>query len=137
MLLNRLRGTCDDDHVKRAPDGVLFQVRNLHLGAYQLLGLAGVVVFFLVALKLSQAYWNRRLTEWAQAQGLQLVSFRGARIYEGPSAWIRSQHQQVFRVVVRDRKGQERSGWMMFGTYWGFTWGIPLKEVIWDDQPEL
>ena len=115
------------------PDGVLFQFGNLKISVHQAMACAGVAVLLLVALKLSRMYWNRRLMRWAESQRLQLVSFRGAWFFEGPSAWTRSRNQHLFRVVARDREGRERSGWIMFGTFWGFTWGEPLREVIWDD----
>jgi len=95
---------------------------------------AGFAVFLLLLLKLSRAYWNRKLTAWAESQQLKLVSFRGARFWEGPSAWTRSRNQHVFRVLTQDREGRERSCWIMFGTYWGFTWGEPLSKVVWDDE---
>ena len=44
----------------------------------------------IVALILAQMYWKHRLTKWAESQHLQLVSFRGAWFFEGPSAWTRS-----------------------------------------------
>ena len=120
------------------PDGVWFQVGNLKIGALQVLVMAGVAAFLLVAVKLSNMYWRRRLTRWAESRRLQLVHFRGARFYEGPSAWMRSRNQHLFRVVTRDREGRERSCWIMFGTFWGFTWGEPLTKVTWDDdEPEL
>jgi hypothetical protein len=115
------------------PDGVLFQFGNLKISVYQALAYAGVAVFLFIALKLSRMYWNRRLTKWAESQHLELVSFRGAKFFEGPSAWTRSRNQHLFRVVTRDREGRERSCWIMFGTFWGFTWGEPLSEVVWDD----
>ena len=44
----------------------------------------------IVALILAQMYWKRRLTTWAESQHLELVRFRYAWFYEGPSAWTRS-----------------------------------------------
>jgi len=112
---------------------MLFQAGNLKIGAQHVLIYAGMVVFLIVAWKLSLMYWKRRLTQWAESQRLQLVRFRGARFYEGPSAWTRSRNQHLFRVVTRDRDGLERSCWIMFGTFWGFTWGEPITQVDWDD----
>jgi hypothetical protein len=119
------------------PDGVLFQVGTLKIGLPQAVVLASGAVFLLVALKLSKMYWRRRLTQWAESQRLQLVHFRGAWFYEGPHAWTRGRNQHLFRVLARDHEGRERSCWILFGTWWGFTWGEPLTEVTWDDEPEL
>jgi len=117
------------------PDAVLFQIGHLKVTLFQALAFVSVGVLLPVLLaKLSNKYWNRRLVRWAESQRLQIVSFRGAMFYEGPSAWRRSRNQHLFRVVTRDREGQERSCWIMFGTRWGFNWGEPLKEVIWDDD---
>jgi hypothetical protein len=116
------------------PDGVWFQVGPLKIGPLQGLIFAWSAVFLVIALKLIRMYWNRRLTQWAASQRLQLVRFRGARFYEGPSAWLRSRNQHLFRVVTRDGNGLERSCWIMFGTYWGFTWGEPLSKVVWDND---
>lgn len=116
------------------PDGVWLQVGNLKVGPLQVLIFSWAAVFFIVVLKLSRMYWNRRLTHWAESQHLQLVSFRRAKFFEGPSAWLRSRNQHLFRVVTRDGAGLERCCWILFGTYWGFTWGEPLSKVTWDDD---
>jgi len=62
-----------------------------------------VAAAMVLALILAQMYWKRRLTKWAESQHLELVSFRGAWFFEGPSAWTRSRNQHVFRVVTKDR----------------------------------
>ena len=116
------------------PDRVLFQVGNLKIGPLQALIFAWALVLFVIAWKLTRMYWKRKLTQWAEGQHAQLISFRGARFFEGPSAWLRSRNQHLFRVVIRDRDGLERSCWIMFGTYWGFSWGEPLTKVTWDDD---
>jgi hypothetical protein len=115
------------------PNRISFLAGNPTLGPRQILLYAGLLVFLVVAWKLSRLYWNRRLKQWAESQQLQLVRFRGARFYEGPSAWTRSRNQHLFLVVTRDRNGLERSCWIMFGTFWGFTWGEPITKVEWTD----
>jgi hypothetical protein len=52
------------------------------------------------------------------SQQLELVSFRGAWFYEGPSARTRSRNQHVFRVVTKDRDGLTGYCWIMIGTSW-------------------
>jgi hypothetical protein len=115
------------------PDDALFQIGNLKVGPKQLLIYAWVAVFVIVVLMLSRMYWRRRLTKWAESQYLQLISFRGAWFFEGPSPWTRSRNQHVFRVVTKDGDGLTRYCWIMFGTFWGFTWGEPLTQVEWDN----
>jgi len=118
------------------PEGVLFQIGNLKFDLNLILIYAGIAVFVIVVWKLSRMYWKRRLTQWAEGQHLELVSFRGAWFYEGPSAWTRSRNQHVFRVVTKDRDGLTRYCWIMFGTFWGFTWGEPLTQVQWDNADD-
>lgn len=96
--------------------------------------LIGLALFFFALLKIRRAYWSRRITQWAENQHLKLVRFRRGRFYEGPSAWMRSRNQHVFRVATQNVEGRERSCWIVFGTYWGFTWGSPLSKVVWDDE---
>src|ERR1700719_3563612 len=95
--------------------GVFFQLGKINVGAPQLLIFAATAVFFVAAWKLGNLYWQRRLTQWAESQHLQLVGFRYAWFYEGPSAWTRSRNQHVFRVVTKDRDGLTRYCWITFG----------------------
>src|SRR5450432_1543223 len=118
------------------PDGVYFQIGKIDVGPTQLLIFAGTAALFIAALILSKMYWKRRLTKWAESEHLELVSFRCARFYEGPSAWTRSRNQHVFHVVTKDRDGQTRYCWIMFGTFWGFTWGEPITKVEWSDADD-
>ena len=47
---------------------------------------------------------------------------------------MRSRNQHLFKLVTRDQNGLERSCWIMFGTFWGFTLGEPVTEVQWTDD---
>jgi len=95
---------------------------------------AGLGLLFLVLTMLGRYYWSYRLNRWAADQGCKLIEFRGAKFYEGPHAWIRSDSQHLFHVQVEDRTGRRSTAWVMFGTYWGFTLGVPVKEVTWEDR---
>jgi hypothetical protein len=110
------------------------QFGNIRITSQQALLYANMLVLLVLVYLLSRVYWNWKLKRWAESQGLQLVSFRGGWFYEGPSAWTRSRNQHVFRVVTRDKDGLERSCWIMFGTFWGFTWGEPITKVEWTDD---
>jgi hypothetical protein len=115
------------------PQGVLFQIGKTPFDVNLLLIYLGGAIFFCVVLKLSGLYWKRRLTQWAESQRLELLSYKRAWFFQGPSAWGRSRNQHVFRVVTKDRDGLTRYCWITFGTFWGFTWGEPLSAVEWDD----
>jgi hypothetical protein len=97
---------------------------------------AAVTAAVVLLVWLSKIYWRRKLTRWAEGEGMKLVSYRGAWFYEGPSAFVRSRNQHLFRVVVQDRNGLHRSCWIMFGTFWGFTLGEPLTKVQWDNSAD-
>jgi len=114
-------------------DGLTFQFGDTQIGPQQ--ALTGIsLALLLVVLLFGRFYWRWKLRNWAEGQGLQLVSYRWARFYEGPSAWVRSRNQHLFKAVTRDRNGLDRSCWIMFGTFWGFTLGEPVTEVQWTDD---
>jgi hypothetical protein len=87
--------------------------------------LAGALVLFG-----GKLYWKRRIRRWAAAEGLTLVEFRGARFYEGPRPFFRSDNRFAFRIVVEDGAGAVRSGWLTFGSYLSF-WPTGRAEVRW------
>ena len=118
------------------PNGVFFQIGKFDVGPTQLLIFAGTAVLFVAAVILGNMYWKRRLTKRAESERLELVSFRYAWFYEGPSAWTRSRNQHVFYVVTKDCDGQTRYCWIVFGTFWGFTWGEPITKVEWSDADD-
>lgn len=95
--------------------------------------IACLVILPIVVVLFGRLTWKWRLTRWAAGQNLRLISFRGAKTWEGPSAWTRSENQSLFRARTLDSQGRERSCWILFGSPWGFSLGEPLNEVIWDD----
>ena len=101
-----------------------------------LLFVGGLGLAVIAATVLGRYYWSRRLTKWAAAQGYKLVDFRGAKFYEGPHAWRRSDNQHLFYVELEKQDGAQASAWVMFGTYWGFSLDLPLTEVIWESREE-
>jgi hypothetical protein len=79
-------------------------------------------VVFLVAAFFLAPIFNKikertqgRLDDWAKSEAVTIISQRGVRFYEGPSAWVRTENQNVYRLEVRDRKGQVRLAWVTFG----------------------
>jgi len=90
------------------------------------------MVLTLALAKLSRLYWGWRLRRWASAEGVTLVSYRGAHSFEGPGAFARGENETLFRVEVADARGQRRSAWVWFGSRWGFVLGEPLARIDWD-----
>ena len=91
-------------------------------------GLGAAIVLMLVS---GRSYWKRRVTRWAGDNGLKLLEFSGARFYQGPRAFRRSDSQFAFRVVVEDASGGVRTGWLTFGSYLSL-WPAGDPEIRWD-----
>ena len=92
---------------------------------------AGLGAAMLVMLGIGRVYWNRRVAKWADEHALTLVDFSGAGLFEGPRAFRRSDNQFAFRVVVEDGLGRRRTGWLTFGSFWGF-WPTGRPEIRWE-----
>jgi len=94
--------------------------------------IGGAVLILILSLWWGRIYSTRRIARWCDEQGLTLVEFRGAKFFEGPGAWFRSENQDAYRIVVRDRQGLTREGYLVFGTYWS---GWPFSRAVrvkWD-----
>lgn len=96
--------------------------------------LAAATAAVVPILLFSKMIVRRKLSRWAQGEGMTLVDFRGAAFYEGPGRFARSDNQSVYRVEVRDRSGAIRSAWVTSGTYWGFPLGDEITDVAWDSE---
>jgi hypothetical protein len=79
-----------------------------------LIVVVGVIIMVPLSKRAASNLQNR-LNEWAKSEGVTIISQRGARFYEGPGAWVRTENQNVYRLEVRDRKGQVRLAWVTFG----------------------
>ena len=93
--------------------------------------IVGLVAAILLATVFGRWYWNRRVARWAEEQGLKLLELRGARLYEGPRALLRTDSQFAFRVVVEDASGVVRTGRLSFGGYLSI-WPAGSAEILWD-----
>jgi hypothetical protein len=92
----------------------------------------GVTILALIAALVTGRAWSRwQVGRWCKRQGYELVEFRGARFFEGPGAWLRSENQAAYRVQVRDRQDQTRSGYVVFGSNW-LPWSRQVR-VEWDE----
>ena len=79
-----------------------------------------------------RVFAERRLQRWCRREGFELLDWRRAYFFEGPNAWWRSRYQACYRVEVRDSQGYERTGYVVFGSYWV---GWPLSRQVrvhWD-----
>ena len=91
----------------------------------------GLVAAILLATVFGRWYWNRRVARWAEEQDLKLLEFRGARFYEGPRAYLRTDSRFAFRVVVEDASRVVRTGRLSFGGYLSI-WPTGSAEILWD-----
>jgi hypothetical protein len=69
--------------------------------------------------------------QWAKTAGLELVSAQKRYWRTGPFSLRQFRGQFVFRIVVRDHAGAERTGWILVG---GPVAGVlsDKVEAIWD-----
>jgi hypothetical protein len=74
----------------------------------------GVIIMVPLSKRAASNLQNR-LSEWAKAEGVTIISKRGARFYEGPGAWMRTENQNVYRLEVCDSKRQVHLVWVTFG----------------------
>ena len=91
-------------------------------------GLGAAILFATI---FGRWYWSRRIARWADEQGLKLLEFRGSRFNEGPRAFLRTDGQFAFRVVVEDTSGVVRTGRLSFGGY-SSIWPTGGAEILWD-----
>ncbi len=57
-----------------------------------------------------------RLSQWAEREGLTVHAAEHRRYLRGPY-WLASKYQAVFHVLVTLRTGEERAGWVCFGSF--------------------
>ncbi len=90
-----------------------------------------ILILALVGLCIWNAYRSRFVLEqWAKAHEFEIL-YRKFRFFDrGP--FLSTGMHNVYYVRVRDREGNERSGWFKCGEYW--TGDMPGKvEVKWKD----
>lgn len=71
------------------------------------------------------------LRNWAKDAGYQLLLADVRLFRKGPFLWS-SRSQVIYRVVVRDREGQTRVGWLRCGSWWQGVFADQV-EVKWDE----
>ncbi|MGC4015721.1 MAG: hypothetical protein QM755_14535 [Luteolibacter sp.] len=79
--------------------------------------------------------WNRytrgMVIRWAESNGLYVVKCQYRTLLKGPFFFRASNSQAVFRIKVRDRRGQLYSGWVCCGGWFVGPFSDKI-EVRWD-----
>ena len=90
------------------------------------------VIFYALVIYLTLARGDAILNHWAARSGCKILQRNSAWLFIGPFFWTTNRSQVVFRVVVLDRAGTTRNGWVRCGSWWG---GIlsDAAEVRWDN----
>ena len=81
-----------------------------------------------LAAPLTDRLSRRRVRYWCRRQGLQLLRWRDAKLFEGPSTW--TAHHDRYRIQVLDEGGQPRAGYLVFRNWWSPT---QRAQVLWDE----
>ena len=98
-----------------------------------------VLLFFAVgvlAIALRVLRSRLLLRRWATFEGLRILERKRQLLPMGPFAKELFGHAVVYRVVVADREGQRRSGWVRCGRFWGGLLSSDV-EVAWEVRPTL
>ncbi len=94
----------------------------------------GILIAVLVIFSL--VWGNSRgtsiLETWAREQGYEVLSQEECWIFRGPFFWSSSKGQKIYKVALRNREGQVRTGYARCGGYWLGLFSDAV-EVRWDD----
>ena len=95
--------------------------------------LVGTAVLIRVLTPVGNWLARRKLERWARDERVELLAFKMAPGWRGPRAWFRdSENQEDYFVVVDDRHGQRRTGWVLYTWPW-HSLGPAKVEVRWDE----
>jgi hypothetical protein len=75
----------------------------------------------------------RLLDQWAQAHRYEILVRQFCWAFKGPFTWNCFNGQTVYRVVVEDRDGEMRAGYVKLGSPWWGVWGDGVAEA-WDES---
>lgn len=96
---------------------------------------------FSIALFVTVFWWfDKRsktiLQKWADANGFHITQKNQRYLFfTGPFKWwTNSRNQIIYFFKVRDREGQERSGWARCGSYLGGVFFSDKIEIRWDEK---
>jgi hypothetical protein len=71
---------------------------------------------------------RRRVSRWCRRQGYELLRWRDAKLFEGPSSW--DAHERHYRIQIIDADGYRRAAYLTFARKRVFE---RCTEVLWDD----
>ena len=74
---------------------------------------------------------RRRVMRWCRRHGYELLRWRDAKLFEGPSTW--DAQQRHYRIQILDADGQRRAAYLTFARVLVFQ---RCTEVLWDDPGE-
>lgn len=84
--------------------------------------MAILYVLLIIAVVAGSLYWRWRrsqqmVKEWASQNGYSLLDADYALFFKGPFSLTTGKGQVVYRVVVLDRAGRTRRGWVRCGSW--------------------
>jgi len=71
---------------------------------------------------------RRRVMRWCRRHGYELLRWRDAKLFEGPSTW--DAEERHYRIQIVDADGQRRAAYLTFARQLVF---LRCTEVLWDD----
>ena len=71
---------------------------------------------------------RRRVVRWCRRHGYELLRWRDAKLFEGPSTW--DAQERHYRIQIVDADGQRRAAYLTFARQLVF---LRCTEVLWDD----
>jgi hypothetical protein len=89
----------------------------------------GIVPLLVCWFQYSKA--NEALLNWAQSSGVELITAERRYLRTGPFFLAHDRGDAVFKIVVRDQDGINRSGWLRVGIWWLYS---NQTKVIWDES---
>jgi hypothetical protein len=83
----------------------------------------------LVPFAQSRRATRRRMLRWCQRQGFELLRWRDAKPFEGPSSW--NADERHYRIQIIDAAGRRRAAYLTFARRRLLE---RCTEVLWDDS---
>ena len=71
---------------------------------------------------------RRLVMRWCRRHGYELLRWRDAKLFEGPSTW--DAHERHYRIQIVDAAGHRRAAYLTFARRLVFQ---RCTEVLWDD----
>lgn len=112
---------------------------QISLNPYLIIGIIAVSALLFVSIGLTLWAHERAsdmLDKWAQRNQYQIEKRERRSFFKGPFFWTTGRGQYVYRVIVRDDRGQERVAWVKLGS-WIFGIWQEQVQVIWEDSARI